>query len=321
MTFEVIIPHYSRAPRLRRTLDALRCQTEPVAVCVVDNASVDDSVAVVATDYPEVRLVALATNLGFGGACNAAIGSSRAEYVVLLNNDAVPDADFVAELQRGHEQAGSPDMLSPCLLQPGGLVDSYGIQLDASFNMFDSARGRPYQALAGDDAPQAFAPTGGAGVYSRDRVLAVGGFDPEIFAYLEDVDLGLRLWLSGSRWAGAVRAKATHEHSATLGSGSRRKNYLLARSKLYLLRKYRLLLQPRTLVQGVLTEAVVSVGKGVVDRNLGSLRGWCDGASTPVQPIRGARGSLDELLQPRGLVDGIRVRRASRTLIAAGAES
>ena len=151
-------------------------------------------------------------------------------------------------------------MLSPCLIQPAGLVDSFGIACDDSFNMFDVARGWRDQSLLADDAPRAFARTGGAAVYSRRRVLAAGGFDERIFAYLEDVDLGLRLWLGGARCAGAPKAKAVHAHSATLGSGSQRKNYLLSRNKAYLLRKYQNLLQPATTARAMATETIVSAG-------------------------------------------------------------
>jgi GT2 family glycosyltransferase len=318
MMFEVIIPHYSRLALLRQTLDALRRQSEPVPVCVVDNGSQDDTIETLSSTYPEVRLVSLPTNVGFGCACNGGIDSSDAEYVILLNNDAVPDRQFVAELRRVCEDFGRPQMVVPCLLQPGGLVDSYGIELDQSFNAFDVARGGRYDAVCGPGQPRAFAPTGGAGVYARERLLSVGGFDRHIFAYLEDVDLGLRLWLAGARVTGAPRAKATHAHSATLGSGSSQKNYLLAKNKVYLTRKYRRFFRPSTVARAVATEGIVSLGKVAVDRNAAALYGWTAGWRMTVVPVPGAVGALDELLQPRGFADGIRVRRQSRAKVVLG---
>ncbi len=312
MSFEVIIPHYSRAALLRRVLDALRGQTEPIEVCVVDNGSLDESVAVLSADYPEVRLIELATNHGFGAACNRGIATSRADHVVLLNNDAIPAPNFIAELRRARERQTDAEMLSPCLIQPTGLVDSFGIACDDNFNMFDLARGWRPASLLTDAAPRAFAPTGGAAVYSRERVLAVGGFDERIFAYLEDVDLGLRLWLAGARCAAAPKATATHAHSATLGSGSRRKNYLLGRNKAYLIRKYRDLLQPGTTARAIATETIVSAGKSLGDRNDGAVRGWATGWRVDVARVAGTRGELDEVMQPTGFRDGLRARRDTR---------
>jgi GT2 family glycosyltransferase len=319
MSFEVIIPHYSRVALLRRALDALRGQTEPVEVCVVDNGSSDESVTVVSAEYPEVRLIELATNLGFGAACNRGIATSRAEHVVLLNNDAIPDLDFVSELRRTRESHRHADMLSPCLIQPTGLVDSFGIACDNSFNMFDLARGWRPESLLSDDAPRAFAPTGGAAVYTRRSVLAVGGFDERIFAYLEDVDLGLRLWLGGARCAGAPTAKVTHAHSATLGSGSDRKNYLLGRNKAYLIRKYRHLLQPETTARAIATETIVSAGKSLGDRNAGAVVGWASGWRGEVTSVQGTRGALDQVLLRTGFREGLGVRRATRVMTAQAA--
>ena len=71
----VIIPNWNGAAHLPACLDSLRRQSLPAAaVYVADNASRDDSLALLARGYPEVSVIALPTNRGFTGACNA--GSS-----------------------------------------------------------------------------------------------------------------------------------------------------------------------------------------------------------------------------------------------------
>ena len=79
-----------------------------------------------------------------------------------------------------------------------------------------------------------------------------------------------------------VRA-GTHEHSATLGSGSARKDYLLGFGRGYVLRKWGVL-RPRRLPAVLARELALTAGQAVVDRNLGGARGRLRG-------LRAARAS------------------------------
>ena len=81
-------------------------------------------------------------------------------------------------------------------------------------------------------------PSGAAAAFDRAAFLECGGFDERLFAYWEDVDLVLRLRLAGARCVLVPDARAVHSHSATLGSGSARKNYLTGFGRGYVLRKW-----------------------------------------------------------------------------------
>ena len=84
----VIIPNWNGAPHLPTCLAALRQQTfRDFEILVVDNASHDESLALLARDYPEVRVIALDRNYGFAGACNAGLRAGQGQGLVLLNND------------------------------------------------------------------------------------------------------------------------------------------------------------------------------------------------------------------------------------------
>ena len=116
----------------------------------------------------------------------------------------------------------------------------------------DPARLRLPQRRAAQPAARAASPTRSARpprppAFDRATFLSVGGFDESLFAYWEDVDLVLRLRRLGLRCALAPEAIGDHEHSATLGSGSARKNYLMGYGRGYVLRKW-----------GVLTPAPAS---------------------------------------------------------------
>ncbi|MDV7400917.1 glycosyltransferase, partial [Arthrospira platensis SPKY1] len=82
----------------------------PVEVFVVDNNSVDDSVAMVRKKFPEVQIIANTSNVGFSAANNQAIRQARGEYVLLLNPDTVVEEDTFEKclhFMDTHPEAGS----------------------------------------------------------------------------------------------------------------------------------------------------------------------------------------------------------------------
>jgi GT2 family glycosyltransferase len=268
---EVLIPHWNRAERLRTVLDALRHQTVPAPTCVIDNGSTDRTATLVGEEFPEVRYVRLDRNYGFGSALNGGVRTSSAELVIFLNNDATPDERFVEEIAEVQSSTDA-EMVAACLRQPSGEVDSLGIEVDTCLNAYDVARGDSYPSRS-HLRLSPLAPSAGAAGVLRDSFLDVGGFDEAIFAYLEDVDLGIRMRMAGLRCALAYGAYAWHDESGTLGSGSREKNRLLAKSRGYLLWKYGANLERRDRLRGIATDLVVYAGKAVLDRNLGAIAG------------------------------------------------
>jgi N-acetylglucosaminyl-diphospho-decaprenol L-rhamnosyltransferase len=150
------------------------------------------------------------------------------------------------------------------------LIETAGIQVDSTLFAFDYLNGEPLSVLAAAPAP--FGASAAAAAILREAFREVGGFDEALFAYGEDVDLALRLRVAGGSCALAVDALGTHEHSATLGAGSTRKNYLMGFGRGYILRKWSVV-TPRRLPGVVLRESVICAGQAVVDRNLAGVRG------------------------------------------------
>jgi hypothetical protein len=184
------------------------------------------------------------------------------------------------------------------------LIETAGIELDRTLLAYDYLNGEPLSILNGS-VPDPVGPTGAAAAFDRDAFLAAGGFDERIFAYLEDVDLVLRLRRDGGRCRLASDATGTHRHSATLGPGSARKDYLAGFGRGYLLRKWSVVTArrlPAVLVREVAQTAVQSA----MDRNLGPLRGRVNGfraghASEPYPP-------RDVLGDPPSLASTVRRR-------------
>jgi GT2 family glycosyltransferase len=164
-------------------------------------------------------------------------------------------------------------MVAACLGRPDGRIESLGVEVDRSLIAYDVAHGEDWDGAVERHPGPPLAPSGGAAAFGREAFLAAGRFDEGFFAYLEDVDLGIRMRMLGMRCVLAPRAIAWHEHSGTLGPGSEAKNRLLGTGRGRLARKYGANLSVAARARGILVDAAVYAGKALIDRNLGAVRG------------------------------------------------
>ncbi|HEX5984214.1 MAG TPA: glycosyltransferase family 2 protein [Solirubrobacterales bacterium] len=275
----VYIPNFNGAAQLGRALRGLREQTRPVDVVLADNGSGDDSVAVARRELPDVKVLELGRNLGFGAAINRAVAAHPAEEIILLNNDAEPEPRFVEALLEG--LGAGVDSVAGVLTQERApeLIDSAGVVADATLMGFDHLHGEPVEAAA--TAPDPLGPTGGAALYRRSAFEAAGGFDERIFLYYEDLDLALRMAAAG-RCRLAPEARALHAYSASLGAASARKYGWTGWSRGYMLRRYGVMRSPRLALRALACEGALCAGQLLRDRTAaglrGRLRGWRDAA-------------------------------------------
>jgi GT2 family glycosyltransferase len=307
---EVLIPHHNRADSLRHTLDALRRQTHPTPVRVIDNDSSDGTREMLESEFPEVACTPLDLNLGFGAALNRGVEESDAAVLVFLNNDAVPDERFCEELLAAQAASGA-EMVAACLGRPDGRIESLGVEVDRSLIAYDVGFGEEWEGAVERHPEPPLAPSGGAAGFVREAFLKAGGFDEGFFAYLEDVDLGIRMRMLGMRCVLAPGAIAWHEHSGTLGSGSEAKNRLLGSGRGRMARRYGANLTVADRVRGVLIDASVYGGKALIDRNLGAVRGRREAArTTPRGPADPEFAGVP--LVDRGVVESLRLRLGRR---------
>jgi len=175
----VIIPNWNGAHHLSVCLEALRDQTHSsLEVILVDNGSTDGSQELVATQYPEVRLVALERNLGLTGGNNAGFRAARGEVLISLNNDTEVAPGFVEALVGAlvdHPEAGmaAAKML---LFDRRDTIHSAGDGYSAGGIPFNRGVWEEDEGQY-DEAGWVFGGCGGAVAYRRAMLDDVGSFD------------------------------------------------------------------------------------------------------------------------------------------------
>ena len=166
--------------------------------------------------FPDVQLIENKTNLGFAPAYNQAIRAVNADWIALLNNDAVPDPAWVTSALDAAARNDAVCVASRMVKDGGRKVDFAG----ASMNFYGHGFHPHFDddaAYLGEEGPVLFA-CAGAMICRRDVFLEAGGFDDDYFAYFEDVDLGWRLNVLGHDVVYAPESLVRHAHSATSGS-------------------------------------------------------------------------------------------------------
>ena len=214
-------------------------------VYVADNGSTDDSLALLAKEFPMVSTIVFDENYGFADGYNKAFEQIDAEYAVLLNSDVEVTAGWLIPLV---EYMDANPRVAAC--QPklkayhqrdefeyagamGGYLDRYG---------YPYCRGRIFDTIEKDlgqydaDVPLLWA-TGACLVVRLPIYKEVGGLDGRFFAHMEEIDLCWRLRLRGHEVRSVASSVVYHVGGATLNAGHPRKTFLNFRNNLLMLYK------------------------------------------------------------------------------------
>jgi N-acetylglucosaminyl-diphospho-decaprenol L-rhamnosyltransferase len=235
----IIIVNYNSGALLAACVDSLAAQTmADFEVVIVDNASSDGSADALRLPDARFRLLCAATNLGFAAANNLGARDCRAPWILTLNPDTDARADMLQAFRRGTVRYPDVTMFGATLLDAADpmIVDGLGDELSIVGIPWRGGHGRPGDDFVIADL-EAFSPCAAAGLYARDSFQREGGFDELFFCYLEDVDLGFRLRLSGERCVNLGEAVVLHHGSAISGRNSAFTLYHSFRNRLWLIFK------------------------------------------------------------------------------------
>jgi len=215
----VVIPNWNGERFLRLCLGSLRDQSfRDFETILVDNGSVDGSRGFVEERFPEVKVVPLGENRGIAAAFNAGIEASKAEYVVLLNNDTELDPGWLEALVRAADEHLESGLFA------SKLVDFYDRRVLDGAGDAMRLSGLPYRLGHGErdggrfDKPgYVFGACAAAALYRREMLDEVGPFDEDFVSYCEDGDLSFRAQLAGYRCFYVPGAVVYHMGSASTG--------------------------------------------------------------------------------------------------------
>jgi len=272
----VIVPTVTPSLAVR-LLQSLAGPGAAFETLIVDNGTGAVELEREAAKLDGASVLRLDGNLGYGRAINLGARQAQGDVLVLLNDDSVVEPGYVGAIAGALDPSGGVVMAAGVMrdARSPGSIETAGIELDRTLLAYDYLNGEPLSCLE-RSIPDPMGPSGAAAAFEREAFLSVGGFDETIFAYLEDVDLVLRLRLKGGRCRLAKDARGTHEHSATLGPGSPRKDYLAGFGRGYLLRKWSVV-SARRLPAVLLREIGQAAVQSAMDRNLGPVRGRVNG--------------------------------------------
>jgi hypothetical protein len=223
-----VIVTFNSAGTLPACLQALYAHAPAAAreIVVVDNASQDDTAAMVVRDWPAARLLRMPSNLGFGAANNRGIRTATGDRLLLINPDAVVTPHAVDVLMAALDGDSTVAVAGPRIVDGTGRAElSFGPHISPWAEAWQKLRvrghehGWPLIAGAVDRAtcrPQHPDWVSGACWLARRSVLeAAGLFDERFFLYAEDVDLCARVRSAGHRVAFVPAAVIRHARGAS----------------------------------------------------------------------------------------------------------
>ena len=218
---------------------------DEATVYVADNASTDQSMAMLRAQFPEVKLIQLEKNWGFAEGYNKALKQIEAEYFLLLNSDIEVTPHWLTPMiayMDGHADVAAcqPKLLSIFERQRyeyagacGGYLDKYG---------YPFCRGRIFETVEADGGQydtvaDILWATGAALMIRAKDYWTVNGLDARFFAHNEEIDLCWRLRIRGRRIVCIPESKVYHVGGGTLPKGNPMKTYLNFRNNLTMLYK------------------------------------------------------------------------------------
>lgn len=245
----IVILNWNGVAMLRRFLPSVIASSPAslAKVIVADNGSTDDSLTVLANEFPDVEVVAMERNYGFAEGYNQALHrlTGSYEYYLLLNSDVETPSGWLLPMLKYMDAHPEVAACQPKLLAEhsrdhfeyagaaGGYIDSLGYPFCRG-RIFDSV-----EADAGqyDSVRDVFWATGAALLIRSKVYWDVGGLDGRFFAHQEEIDLCWRLRSRGWRLVCVPDSVVYHVGGGTLPKENPRKTFLNFRNNLLLLYK------------------------------------------------------------------------------------
>jgi len=243
----IVILNWNTKDYLQKFLPALieHSQLPGVEIYIADNGSEDGSAHFIKTNFPTVHLIEFSENYGYTGGYNRALREIEARYYLLLNSDIEVTPDWLEPLK---EMMDADHTVSACMPKikayhnpeffeyagaAGGFIDKYGYPFCRGrvMNIFEEDRGQY------NKPSEIFWATGACMMVRADVFHALGGFDDDFFAHMEEIDLCWRMQNAGYKIMYSPDSVIYHIGGGSLPNESPFKLFLNFRNNLFLLYK------------------------------------------------------------------------------------
>ncbi len=241
----VVILNWNGAKLLEQFLPSVLAFSDEATIYVADNASTDDSIEVIKSQFPSVKIIQNTGNFGYAKGYNDALQEVEEEFYALVNSDIEVTENWLTSVLNLFESQPKTAIIQPKLLDykkkthfeyagaAGGFIDKFG---------YPFCRGRIFETLEEDqnqydDELEIFWATGACFFIRKDVFRELNGFDADFFAHQEEIDLCWRAFNLGYKIKYTSKSVVYHVGGATLNEGNPMKTYLNFRNSLLMLTK------------------------------------------------------------------------------------
>lgn len=225
MFFSLVIPNHNGTNLLSKSLPSFLLALKNLPsnikyeIILVDNASTDQSLKITKKIFPNTNLIRNKENTGFATAVNQGIKESKGEWVVILNNDLILHKNWFKKIHETIKNQAKQDLkiktiFGQVLDKDGLYIESQGLKFFKRAKALNVKNNQKYKTTK-DKPKLIWGASASAVCYHRQTILNLGLFDQDFFAYEEDVDLSLRLDLSGYKTLFQPQAISYHTGGAT----------------------------------------------------------------------------------------------------------
>ena len=230
-SISVIVVTYEHPEEVCQCLMALRSQTVPYELIVIDNSVKSDVGRLVAKEFPEARLYREGINDGYAGGNNRGLAYATGDIILVLNPDTIAESDAI-ERMRETLKRHPGSLVTAKLIGSDGKINALGNQMHFSGLVTCRELGQDPGRWHGD--VPVFLASGAAIMAARSTWEALEGFDETYFLYMEDADLSLRARIMGHTIYCAADAQIIHRYSLNM---TPEKFYWLTRNRWITLQK------------------------------------------------------------------------------------
>ncbi|WP_264520987.1 glycosyltransferase family 2 protein [Flavobacterium sp. N1994] len=241
----VVILNWNGAKLLEEFLPSVVRYSDEAKVYVIDNASTDDSITILKSQFPSVTIIKNDGNYGFAKGYNVGLEQVEEDYYALVNSDIEVTENWLTPILSIFDSESSVGIIQPKILDyknktyfeyagaAGGFIDQYG---------YPYCRGRIFETIekdAGqyDDEVDIFWASGACFFIRKEVYRNLNGFDSDFFAHQEEIDLCWRAFNLGYKAKYTFKSKVYHVGGATLNESNPKKTFLNFRNSLLMLTK------------------------------------------------------------------------------------